>query len=91
MAVSFDKFTEIVEMAAPLACAYPWDNSGRNVRVTDTVHKVMIALDVTEQVIAQAEEQGCDTILSHHPLLLYNVAVYKKRIHQPAPCPAGRP
>ena len=69
MAVSFDKFTEIVEIAAPLACAYPWDNSGRNVRVTDTVKKVMIALDVTEQVIAQAEEQGCDTILSHHPLL----------------------
>ncbi len=69
MAVSFDRFTDIIETAAPLGCAYPWDNSGRNIRLSDTVKKVMIALDVTESVIAQAEEQGCDTILSHHPLL----------------------
>ncbi|MBR4079866.1 MAG: Nif3-like dinuclear metal center hexameric protein [Christensenellaceae bacterium] len=69
MAVSFDRFTDIIETAAPLGCAYSWDNSGRNVRVSDSVKKVMITLDVTESVIDQAEEQGCDTILSHHPLL----------------------
>ena len=69
MAVSFEKFAEIIEQAAPLACAYPWDNSGKNVRLSDTVKKVMLTLDVTGAVIDQAIENGCDAILSHHPLL----------------------
>lgn len=73
MAISFDRFAEIVEQAAPLGCAYSWDNSGATVRLGDTVSKVLLTLDVTADVIRQAEVQGCDMILSHHPLIFREV------------------
>lgn len=73
MAIRFEKFTQMVEQAAPLACAYPWDNSGATVCLSDSVEKILVTLDVTEDVIRQAEEQGCDMILSHHPLIFREV------------------
>jgi len=73
MAISFDRFIGIVEQAAPMGCAYSWDNSGATVRLGDTVNRVMLTLDVTEDVIRQAEEQGCDMILSHHPLIFREI------------------
>lgn len=33
------------------------------------VHKVMIALDITDEVIAEATEYGAELIVSHHPLM----------------------
>ena len=33
------------------------------------VNRVMIALDVTDSVIDEAAEDGCEVILSHHPML----------------------
>ena len=73
MAIGFDQFVGIVEQAAPIGCAYSWDNSGATVRLGDSVRKVMLTLDVTEDVIRQAEEQSCDMILSHHPLIFREI------------------
>ena len=33
------------------------------------VNRVMIALDVTDSVIDEAAEDGCEVILAHHPML----------------------
>jgi len=73
MSVSYEKFVHIVEQAAPMDCAYPWDNSGSTVRLSDSVQKVLLTLDVTQDVIRQAEELGCDMILSHHPLIFREI------------------
>ena len=61
---------ETLEELAPPACAMDWDNPGLMVgRREREVRKVYIALDVTEQVVNDAIENGCDLILTHHPMI----------------------
>lgn len=71
MAIPFAVFENIIEELAPPACAYEWDNSGTTLRLSDTVSRVLVAVDVTSAAVARAEELGCDCILSHHPLLFF--------------------
>lgn len=49
-----------------------WDNSGLQVGFPDAeIHRVLTCLDVTEEVLNEASERGCDMIVSHHPLLFH--------------------
>jgi dinuclear metal center YbgI/SA1388 family protein len=62
---------DIIDQIAPFALAESWDNSG--LQVGDyawSVSKVLIALDVTDQALAQAEKSGCDMLITHHPLIM---------------------
>lgn len=60
----------ILETLSPVAFAEKWDNVGLLVGRRDkTVHKVMLALDATDDVVEQAVLQGADLLLTHHPLL----------------------
>jgi len=60
----------IIESAAPLKWQEEWDNSGLQVGERNAeIHSVLLTTDVTEAVVAEAIERGCDLIISHHPLL----------------------
>ena len=50
-----------------------WDNDGMMVSADpdSEVHRVLCALDVTDEVIDEAAELSCDLIMSHHPLLFH--------------------
>ena len=65
-----NELTKKIENFAPLYLAEEWDVSGWIVDVQDKpqVQKVMICLTVTDDVVQQARENGCDMIVSHHPL-----------------------
>ena len=71
-----DKYeiTKKIENFAPPETQEDWDCSGWLVNVNDynEIHKVMLCLTVTEDVIRQAKEQKCDMIISHHPLFCVN-------------------
>ncbi|MCI1720162.1 MAG: Nif3-like dinuclear metal center hexameric protein [Bacteroidales bacterium] len=59
-----------VEKFAPLSTQVEWDNSGFSVGDPQAVvHKVLIALDCTLDVVEEAVEKKCDMILTHHPLI----------------------
>lgn len=59
----------IINTAAPEKYAMKWDNSGFLIGDRDAeVRKVLLALDVTEATAKQAERDGCDMIVSHHPM-----------------------
>lgn len=59
-----------VEMFAPLSAQAEWDNSGFSVGDPQAaVHKVLIALNCTLDVVEEAVERNCDMILTHHPLI----------------------
>lgn len=61
---------EFLNQAAPFDTQEAFDNSGLQVGHPDTpVHCVLLALDVTEEVIREAEALGAQLIISHHPLL----------------------
>ena len=59
-----------IEEFAPLRLQDSYDNSGLIIgRYDDEVHGVLLAVDVTEEVIAEAEREGCDLIITHHPII----------------------
>ena len=61
---------ELLEDLAPVSYAEGWDNVGLLLgRKDKTVHKVMLALDATDDVVQQAVLQGVDMLITHHPLL----------------------
>lgn len=64
------KLTEIIENMAPTDTQEVWDCSGWIVNVENVieVNKVMLALTITDDVVAQARKKKCDMIISHHPL-----------------------
>lgn len=61
---------ELLEELCPLSYACDWDNSGLQVgRPEAEVSRIMIALDLTDEVITAAGDLGCELIVTHHPLL----------------------
>ncbi|MGL5786576.1 MAG: Nif3-like dinuclear metal center hexameric protein [Bacteroidales bacterium] len=59
-----------VEAFAPLALQESYDNSG--VQVGDTAQEatgVLIAIDITEELIDEAIDKVCNLIVAHHPLI----------------------
>ncbi len=59
-----------LETLAPLSCACAWDNPGLLAgRLSREVSKILIALDATDQVVDLAVKEGCDLLLTHHPLI----------------------
>jgi len=65
---------EVIESRFPPALAADWDVVGLAVGDPDaTVTRVLLAVDVTAAVIAEAREAGAQLIVTHHPLLLRGV------------------
>ena len=61
-----------IESFAPLSLQESYDNAGLIVgRMDDDVHKALLAVDVTEEVIAEAVAEGCDMIITHHPIIFH--------------------
>lgn len=64
--------TSVIEAFAPLSLQESYDNAGLIVgRADDEVSKALLAVDVTEDVIAEAVEEGCDMIITHHPIVFH--------------------
>ena len=67
-----------LEEYAPLDLAESWDNSGWQIFYgNDNTSKVLTCLSVTDDVVMQAIELGCNLIISHHPLIFNPIKVIK--------------
>ena len=63
-----------LETLSPAMYAMEWDNSGLLVGdVEREVTKVLISVDVTDEVIEEAIREGADMIVSHHPLIFSKI------------------
>ena len=52
-----------------------YDNAGLQVGLTEAeVSGALLCLDVTEAVLDEAIEKGCNLIVSHHPLIFHKLA-----------------
>lgn len=66
------EITAVIEGFAPLAWQEHYDNAGLLVgRPDDEVHRALLAVDVTEEVLEEAEREGCDLIITHHPIIFH--------------------
>lgn len=60
----------ILESEAPSSYQESYDNSGLIVgNPTTELTGVLVSLDCTEAVVAEAIEKGCNLIVSHHPIV----------------------
>jgi len=67
------KIIEVVnalEKFAPLPLQEDYDNAGLQVGLTETeVSGALLCLDVTEEILDEALQRGCNLVVSHHPLI----------------------
>ena len=57
---------------APFALQMEFDNSGFLVgRGNARVNRILVALDITEEVVKEAAERGCQLIVAHHPVIFH--------------------
>ncbi len=67
--VTVSDLIEYLNTLAPFALQEDYDNSGLQLGNPDvTITGVLICLDVTSEVIAEAIEKRCNVVLSHHPM-----------------------
>lgn len=66
------EIAKVIEEFAPLALQEDYDNSGLVVgRYGDEVSKALLAVDVTDEVLDEAEREGCDIVITHHPIIFH--------------------
>lgn len=72
--MKLSEISNFLESSIPLDYQEDWDNSGIQVGSPDLdISGVIISLDVTEEVIDEAIENGCNLVLSHHPLIFKGI------------------
>ena len=66
---------DALEQYAPLPLQDSFDNAGLQIGLTaeQEVTGALLCLDVTEEVIDEAERMGCNLIIAHHPLLFHGL------------------
>lgn len=70
MAVTLREIMDILDAAAPCGLAEAYDNPGLAVGgASSEIKGVLIAMDVTREVIGEAISLGANLIITHHPLL----------------------
>lgn len=64
------EIAELIEQFAPVALQESYDNSGLLLGDAEAeVKGILICIDVTEEIVAEAVSTGCNLIVSHHPLI----------------------
>ena len=72
MAIKVKNIAHCIEEFAPTNLQESYDNAGLQVGNPDmNVSAILLCLDVTEDILKEAEERDCNMIVSHHPLIFH--------------------
>lgn len=66
-----EEVLQFVQQLAPPEKTASWDNVGVLVDCGADVTSILVALDITDEVVAEAEIQGCQLIVAHHPVIFH--------------------
>ena len=66
-----EEVLQFMQQLAPRELAASWDNVGVLVDCGADVTSILVALDITDEVVAEAEIQGCQLIVAHHPVIFH--------------------
>lgn len=68
--ILIDELDIMLNDICPESLQEDWDNSGWQLKIDDQeISRILVALEVTSEVISEAEELGAQLIITHHPLL----------------------
>lgn len=75
MAVTLRALYEALNNKIPASLSCPWDNDGMMCAADPDMEitKVYCALDATDRVIDEAMEEGCNVIITHHPMIFHKL------------------
>jgi dinuclear metal center YbgI/SA1388 family protein len=66
--------TQALERFAPISLQENYDNCGLIVGDEQTeLTKVLVSLDITEKVVQEAIDKGCNLIVAHHPIVFFGL------------------
>ena len=66
-----EEVLQFMKELAPVELAESWDNVGLLVDCGTEVHSILTTLDITDEVVDEAERLGCELIVSHHPVIFH--------------------
>ena len=65
---------DLIDQLAPFETQLSFDNAGLLVgHGEQSIHKILVSLDITQEVIEEARELGAELIVSHHPVIFHPV------------------
>jgi len=68
MGMKLSKICEVLEEIAPVGLAEEWDNVGLLAGDPEqTIRRILLTIDLTKAVLAEAKHQKTDMILAYHP------------------------
>ncbi len=72
--MTIKELTKKIEELAPLSLQESYDNAGLIIGdPTTTIEGALITLDVTEEVMYEAINNGCNLIVAHHPMIFTGI------------------
>jgi len=78
--VNIGSLSQFLQKKAPYGLAMQWDNVGVQIGLPEwPVTNVLLSLDLTPSIAKYAIDNGYDTIVTHHPLLMQGI----KQINNP--------
>lgn len=81
MGIAFHDFIKEIELIAPRNLEEVWDNCGIQINMGNMdVNRVLIALEITKDVIEEANRLSVDFIITHHPLIFHNLKAIDRNI-----------
>lgn len=67
---------DFLDFVAPFKTSAEWDNCGLSVgSLENEFTKILVALDVTDEVIDEAVKIGAELVVTHHPLIFNPVSL----------------
>ncbi len=79
MRLRTDALLEVLEGIAPALLAEEWDNIGLIVgHPAEEVRGILVGLDPSSELLAQAGELHCNTVITHHPAIFHPL---KRLVH----------
>lgn len=70
MSVKLNKIIQMLEALAPEKLAEDWDNVGLQVGSRQqSIKRILLTLDITTEVVAEAVKKKADLIIAHHPFI----------------------
>ena len=68
--VTLKEITDFLHTVSPVYLAEDYDNVGLLVESEkEEIESILLSLDTDNYVAKEAEEKGCDMVISHHPLI----------------------
>lgn len=70
MAITVSNILEYIDKIAPFRTAESWDNTGLLIgNSNQSISRILLALDITDEVIYEAIEKNVQLIITHHPII----------------------